>query len=92
MIRSSTVKLTFGFLVAAKSTAMGQSVEVARGTVQDKPIQPQVAIGLLGTIHDAFGRRGHVCYSHSYDGGKTFTEAKEISGEMEIATGMRRGP
>lgn len=92
MIRSCTVMLSSGLLVFGISSAIGQTIEVARGTAVDKPIQPQIAIDSKGVIHVVFGRQGHVCYSCSNDGGETFTAAKEISGGMAIAIGMRRGP
>lgn len=93
---------TFAFKVAillsVPTISFGSApVELARGIAPQHPQQPQVVIDARGTIHVTFGTRvspdeGHVSYSRSEDGGKTFSHPVLVGTAAKLALGMRRGP
>jgi hypothetical protein len=68
------------------------SVEIARGTTPDAPMQPQLAIDVNDAIHVTYGVGNRVLYIRSDDGGKQFSEPVDLGFAKVMSLGMRRGP
>ena len=69
-----------------------EPIQLARGTGLKNPQQPQIAVGQDGVIHVVYGIDDKVFYHRSTDGGKQFSEAKELAFANAMSLGMRRGP
>jgi hypothetical protein len=78
MIRSDVAVLIPGMAATYVSIAMGQAVDAAIVTAQDKPIRPQLTIGLGDLVYMAFGQIGTVCFNSSSDefGSKSIGKTK----------------
>lgn len=70
----------------------GEPIELERGVAPHNPQQPQVAVGVQGTIHVVYGMGGLVRYRRSDDGGKSYSNAVDLPSAQEMSLGMRRGP
>jgi hypothetical protein len=65
---------------------------IVRGSAQNAPKQPQIAVDESGAIHVTYGVGKAVYYCKSSDKGETFTGAVKIGEVPGLALGMRRGP
>jgi hypothetical protein len=80
-------------LLLLSSLAAGvHATELTRGTGDQRPQQPQVAIDASGAIHVVYGIANDIVYRHSRDGGKTFSDATRLPAQRVVSLGMRRGP
>ncbi|MBL8818442.1 MAG: exo-alpha-sialidase [Planctomyces sp.] len=67
-------------------------VLVASGSAANAPKQPQVAVGLDGSVHLVYGIGDTVQYARSSDGGVTFEKSLTAFRVPNLSLGMRRGP
>lgn len=82
--------LFLGFIPAAAFA--GEAVELARGSGDREPKQPQVAVGADGMIHVVYGAGDVIRYHRSSDGGQTFSRAIDLPVVHAMPLGKRRGP
>lgn len=92
-----SIQLFAGFVlltavVLVPSAAAAEPIEIARGSGQNRPRQPQITIDEAGTIHLVYGVGDRVRYHQSRDGGKTFSAASDLPLVHAMSLGMRRGP
>ncbi len=67
-------------------------VLIASGPAANAPKQPQVAVGLDGSVHLVYGIGDTVQYARSSDGGVTFEKSLTAFRVPNMSLGMRRGP
>ncbi len=93
-----SMNIFFGLAIVLTATALirpvaaAEPIEIARGTGQNRPQQPQIAIDSAGTVHMVYGVGDRVRYHRSQDGGKTFSPASDLPLVHAMSLGMRRGP